>query len=48
MNLYTILLILLILLLVGAIPSNGYGQGYIAHGGIGLVLLVVIIVLLCR
>jgi hypothetical protein len=44
----TILLILLILLLVGALPSWGYsrGWGYGPSGLLGLVLIVVIILLL--
>ena len=48
MSLGTILLIVLILLLVGAIPSWGHSRnwGYGPSGGIGLVLLVVIVLLL--
>ncbi len=44
----TILLILLILLLVGALPSWPYssGWGYYPSGGLGLVLVVVIVLLL--
>lgn len=44
----TILLIILILLLVGALPSWPYssGWGYYPSGGVGLVLLIVIIMLL--
>jgi hypothetical protein len=44
----TILLILLILLLVGALPSWGYsrGWGYGPSGLLGLVLIVVVILLL--
>ncbi|HKT14643.1 MAG TPA: DUF3309 family protein [Allosphingosinicella sp.] len=44
----TILIIILILLLVGALPSWGYsrGWGYFPSGGLGLVLLIVIILLL--
>ena len=43
----TILLILLILLLIGALPSWGYsrGWGYGPSGLLGLVLIVVIILL---
>ena len=43
----TILLIILILLLVGALPTWGYsgGWGYFPSGGLGLVLIVVIILL---
>jgi hypothetical protein len=41
----TILLIILVLLLVGAIPSwpHSRGWGYAPSGGIGLVLVIVII-----
>jgi hypothetical protein len=44
----TILLILLILLLVGALPAWPYsaGWGYGPTGGLGLILIIVIILLL--
>jgi Protein of unknown function (DUF3309) len=44
----TILLVILILLLVGALPTWPYssGWGYYPSGGLGLVLLVVIILLI--
>jgi hypothetical protein len=44
----TILLILLILILVGALPHWGYssGWGYYPSGGAGLVLVIVVILLL--
>ncbi|MGH7798077.1 MAG: DUF3309 family protein [Candidatus Binatia bacterium] len=44
----TILIILLILLLVGALPSWPYssGWGYYPSGGLGLVLIVIIVLLL--
>ena len=44
----TILIIILILLLIGALPSWPYssGWGYYPSGGLGLVLLVLIILLL--
>ena len=44
----TILIVLLILLLIGALPNWGYskGWGYYPTGGLGVVLLVVIILLL--
>lgn len=44
----TILLILLILLLVGALPTYPYSRswGYYPSGGIGLVLLIIVILLL--
>jgi hypothetical protein len=44
----TILLIILILALLGALPTWGYssGWGYYPSGGIGMVLLIVVILLL--
>jgi len=47
MSLGTILLIILILLLVGALPTWPYSSswGYYPTGGLGLVLLIVIILL---
>ena len=44
----TILLIILILALIGALPNWGYsrGWGYYPSGGLGLVLLIVILLLL--
>jgi hypothetical protein len=44
----TILLIILILLLVGALPSWPYssGWGYYPSGGLGLVLVIVLILVL--
>jgi hypothetical protein len=43
----TILLVILILLLLGALPTWGYssGWGYYPSGGLGLILLIVIILL---
>jgi hypothetical protein len=48
MSLGTILLIVLVLLLIGAIPSwpHSRGWGYAPSGGIGLVLLTLLILLL--
>jgi hypothetical protein len=48
MTLGTILLIIVILLLIGTIPSwpHSRGWGYGPSGGIGLVLLVVVVLLL--
>lgn len=48
MSLGTILLIVLLLLLVGAIPSwpHSRGWGYGPSGGLGLVLLVVLVLVL--
>jgi hypothetical protein len=44
----TILIVILILMLIGALPSWPYssGWGYYPSGGLGLVLLIVIILLL--
>jgi hypothetical protein len=44
----TILLIILILLLVGALPSWPYssGWGYYPSGGLGLVVVIIIVLLL--
>jgi hypothetical protein len=46
----TILLIILILLLLGALPTWPYsaGWGYYPSGGLGLVLLVVVILVLVK
>ena len=48
MTLGTILLVILILALLGAIPSWPYsrGWGYYPSGGVGLILLIVIILVL--
>ena len=45
---YTILLVLLILLLLGALPTWPYsrGWGYYPSGGLGLIVVVVIVLLL--
>ena len=47
MSMSTILLILLVLLLIGALPSWPYssGWGYYPSGGLGLVLLVLLVLL---
>jgi hypothetical protein len=44
----TILLIVLILLLIGALPTYPYSRswGYYPSGGVGLILLILIILLL--
>jgi hypothetical protein len=44
----TILLILLILALIGAMPTWGYssGWGYYPVGGVGIVLVIVLVLLL--
>jgi hypothetical protein len=48
MSMTTILLIVLILLLVGALPTWPYsgGWGYYPSGGLGLVVLILIVLLL--
>lgn len=48
MSLGTILLIVLVLLLVGAIPTwpHSRGWGYAPSGGIGLVLLILLVLLM--
>ena len=48
MSLTTILLIILILLLIGAIPNWGYSRswGYFPSGILGVVLVIVIILVL--
>jgi len=45
---YTILLILLILLLLGALPTWPYSRswGYYPSGGLGLIVVVVLVLLL--
>ena len=44
----TILIIILILLLIGALPTWGYssGWGYYPGGGIGLILIIVLVLVL--
>ncbi|MGC1303916.1 MAG: DUF3309 family protein [Caulobacteraceae bacterium] len=46
----TILIIILILALLGALPSWGHSRswGYYPSGGIGIVLVIVIVLLLMR
>ncbi len=48
MSLGTILLIVLILMLVGALPTWPHSRswGYMPSGGLGLILLVIIVLLL--
>ena len=50
MTLGTILIIILILLLIGALPNWGYsrGFGYYPSGIIGVILVVVLILVLMR
>ncbi|HEY4890917.1 MAG TPA: DUF3309 family protein [Reyranella sp.] len=44
----TILLIILILILIGALPSWPYssGWGYYPSGGVGLILIIIVVLLL--
>lgn len=44
----TILIVILILLLIGALPTWGYssGWGYYPSGGLGLLLVILIVLLL--
>ena len=48
MNISTILLILLIVLIIGALPTWPYssGWGYFPSGGLGLVAVILIVLLL--
>lgn len=48
MTLGTILLIILVLLVIGALPSSGHSRswGYMPSGGLGLVLVIVLILVL--
>jgi hypothetical protein len=48
MSLGTILLIVLILILIGALPTWPHSRswGYVPSGGLGLVILIVIVLLL--
>ncbi|ACB96796.1 DUF3309 family protein [Beijerinckia indica] len=50
MSIETLLVIILILLLIGAVPSWPYsrGWGYGPSGALGVILIVVIIILLLR
>jgi len=38
-----IILVILILLLLGAFPTRGYVFGYVSHGLIGTILIIVLI-----
>lgn len=48
MNLTTIILIILVLLVVGALPNwqHSASWGYFPSGGLGLVLLVIVVLML--
>ena len=45
---YTSLIIILVLLLIGALPTWGYssGWGYYPSGGLGLIVVILIVLLL--
>ena len=45
---YTILVIILILLLIGALPTWPYssGWGYYPSGGLGVILLIIVVLML--
>ncbi|MFY9646498.1 MAG: DUF3309 family protein [Terriglobales bacterium] len=45
---YTILLVILVLLLIGALPNWPYstGWGYYPSGGLGLILVIVLVLVL--
>jgi hypothetical protein len=47
-SMYTILLIILVLLLIGALPTWPYstGWGYYPSGGLGLLLIIVLVLVL--
>ena len=47
---YTLLLVILILLLVGALPTWPYSRswGYYPSGGLGLVVVILIVLILAR
>ena len=44
---YTVLIVILVLLLIGALPTWGYssGWGYFPSGGLGLILLILIVLM---
>ena len=46
----TILIVIIILLLIGALPRWGYSRswGYFPSGGLGLILVIIIILVLLR
>ena len=50
MSTYTVLLVILMLLLLGALPMWPYssGWGYYPSGGLGLLVVILIIVLVAR
>ncbi len=46
MTIGTILIVLLILALLGGVPTGGYGYGWYGGGGIGLVLVIIVVLVL--
>jgi len=46
MSLGTILIIVLVIALLGGVPTGGYGYGWYGGGGVGLVLMIVILLVL--
>jgi hypothetical protein len=50
MNVGTLLIVLVVVLLLGALPTWPYstGWGYYPSGGLGLILLILLVVLLAR
>lgn len=50
MSAYTILLIILIILLIGALPAWPYsnGWGYYPSGGLGLIVVILLILVLLK
>jgi hypothetical protein len=42
----TILIVILILLLIGALPQWGYTGGYLQSSGLGVLVLIIIVLLL--
>jgi hypothetical protein len=48
--LWTVILIIVILMLIGSLPTWPYsgGWGYYPSGGLGLILVIIILVLLLR
>jgi hypothetical protein len=47
---FTVLLIIVVLMLIGALPSWPYssGWGYYPSGGLGLILIILVLVMLLR
>jgi hypothetical protein len=47
---FTVLLIIVVLMLIGALPSWPYssGWGYYPSGGLGLILIILVVVMLLR